>query len=65
MRGNLDKCADCICCEWYETTTKEQALFRIDGQCNKYFPRGYVDRKPPHPKWHNSLACLQFERKEV
>lgn len=31
-----------------------------DGVCNLYFPRGYVDRKPPHPA-RAVGHCFQWE----
>lgn len=34
-----------------------------DGVCNKYFPRGYVSRKPPHKAKSNQNACFQYEER--
>ena len=66
----MNKCKDCLYFQAAEVSKEIHNLFdrpyaRIDGICTKHFPRGYVARKPPHPKYSNSNACFQYEAKEV
>lgn len=64
MNGFTDKCKDCKYFSYYSFSEEELRKWRgekIDGICSKHFPRGYVGRKPPHPKYSHSLRCFQFE----
>ena len=47
-----------------EEGKKDFQYYAPDGICHKHFPRGYIGRKPPHKKYHNSNACFQFEKRE-
>lgn len=44
--------------EWSGTNLGRYAT----GICNKYFPKGYLGRKPPHPAMQNG-SCFQYEPK--
>lgn len=63
----MNKCKDCMYFSYGGISDQEQmqyGYYAPDGICSKYFPRGYIGRKPPHKKYSNSNACFQFERKE-
>ena len=61
----------CKNCQWFTAgvTDKQRHEWNwsnwgryADGVCNKYFPRGYIDRKPPHPAMSTG-HCFQFEER--
>lgn len=68
----MNKCKDC---KFYTDGVPEviqKAIERryetwrqYDGICHKYFPRGYLGRKPPHAV-RAAGGCFQFEpRSEI
>lgn len=63
MNGFLDRCKDC---DWfkYGEVPKEKRFDNEDGYCLKTFPRGYLNRKAPHPCYSQKLACFQFVPRE-
>ena len=62
--GSTDRCKDCARWHFCDTPPEERAWGRlIDGYCDLFFLRGYLDRKPPHFKWSMDMHCFQFERK--
>lgn len=62
----------CRNCKWYTDGVPDHLRkawnntntgYWCTGVCNLPFPRGYIDREPPHPAFHNG-RCFQWEEQD-